>query len=136
VTIDELAFGRVEWTDLHRSPRVLSVSWGQMEIEGLGVGKDFRLFPGGGRLWDWSLSGTAHEPGIQRRDVDELINNGAVAVVLSRGMQLHLQVPQSTVDYLEERSIVVHVAETREAVRIYNELAETVPVGGLFHSTC
>jgi hypothetical protein len=136
MTIDELAYGRVEWVDLHRSPRVLALSWGQMEVEGLGVGKDFRLFPGGGRLWDWSLSGTAHEPGIQRSDVDELINNGATAVVLSRGMELRLQVPQSTIDYLEERSIVVHVAETREAVRIYNELVETVPVGGLFHSTC
>ena len=136
MTIDELAYGWVEWVDLHRSPRVLALSWGQMEVEGLGVGKDFRLFPGGGRLWDWSLSGTAHEPGIQRSDVDELINNGATAVVLSRGMELRLQVPQSTIDYLEERSIVVHVAETREAVRIYNELVETVPVGGLFHSTC
>jgi hypothetical protein len=28
------------------------------------------------------------------------------------------------------------VAETTEAVRAYNELAMTQPVGGLFHSTC
>ena len=34
------------------------------------------------------------------------------------------------------RAITVHVAPTREAVRIYNELAETTTVGGLFHSTC
>src|SRR5688572_32992660 len=99
MTIDELAYGRVEWVDLHRSPRILAISWGQMEVEGLGVGKDFRLFPGGGRLWDWSVSGTAHEPGIQRSDVDELINNGATAVVLSQGMQQRLLVPQSTIDY-------------------------------------
>jgi hypothetical protein len=136
MTVDELAYGQVEWTDLHRSPRILAISWGQMEVEGLGVGKDFRLFPGGGRLWDWSVSGTAHEPGIQRSDVDELINNGATAVVLSQGMQQRLLVPQSTIDYLEERSITVYVAETREAARIYNELVETTPVGGLFHSTC
>jgi hypothetical protein len=37
---------------------------------------------------------------------------------------------------LEERSIEVHVVETREAVKIYNELADDVAVGGLFHSTC
>ncbi|GGN41230.1 hypothetical protein FHR83_002930 [Actinoplanes campanulatus] len=27
-------------------------------------------------------------------------------------------------------------AETGEAVRLYNELAGSQPVGGLFHSTC
>ena len=38
--------------------------------------------------------------------------------------------------YLKRQSIEVHVAETREAARIYNELAVTAPVAGLFHSTC
>jgi hypothetical protein len=38
--------------------------------------------------------------------------------------------------YLEKRGVEVHVLETRDAVKIYNELAERVPVGGLFHSTC
>jgi hypothetical protein len=51
-------------------------------------------------------------------------------------MELALQVPRSTIEYLEERSVQVHVASTREAARIYNELAETTAVGGLFHSTC
>jgi hypothetical protein len=30
----------------------------------------------------------------------------------------------------------VHVAETRKAAELYNELALSAPVGGLFHSTC
>ena len=38
--------------------------------------------------------------------------------------------------YLQEHAVEVHVRETREAVLIYNELADRVPVGGLFHSTC
>jgi hypothetical protein len=136
VTIDELAFGWVGWTDLNRSPRILDVSWGRMRVEALGVAKDFKLFPGGGRLWDWSLSGTAHEPGILRGDVDDLINHSATVVVLSRGHESLLQVPRSTIEYLEERAIEVHVAATREAVEIYNALVETTAVGGLFHSTC
>ena len=136
LTINELAYGRVEWIDLHRSLRILDLSWGRMEVEGLGVGKDFKLFPSGGRVWDWAITGTAHEPGIQPQDVDDLLIYGATTVVLSRGMEERLHVPQATVDYLESRSIVVHVAETQKAVRIYNELAETTAVGGLFHSTC
>jgi hypothetical protein len=42
-----------------------------------------------------------------------------------------------TLDMLKSGGIVVHVAETSEAVRIYNELASRgEAVGGLFHSTC
>jgi hypothetical protein len=119
-----------------RSPRVAHLSWGRMEVDGLGVGKDFKLYPGGGREWDWTETGTEHEPGIQPDDVQELLENGATTVVLSRGMQGKLQVDTSTMDLLAERGIVVHIAETTYAVGIYNELIGSERVGGLFHSTC
>ena len=119
-----------------RSPKILAVSWGHMEIEGLGEGKDFKLYPGGGRPWDWNETGTRHSPGIQPADVADLLTNGATTVVLSEGMDKQLQVDPATLALLEQRSIIVHVAETRAAVALYNELAETTPVGGLFHSTC
>jgi hypothetical protein len=62
--------------------------------------------------------------------------DGATDVVLSQGMDLQLQVDPATPAYLQERSIAVHVAETREAAKIYNKLADQVAVAGLFHSTC
>jgi hypothetical protein len=119
-----------------RAPRIVQVSWGRMEVEGLGAGKDFKLYPGGGRAWDWTETGTSHSPGIQPADVEELVARGAATIVLSRGMNKRLRVHPDTRRYLEERSITVHVAETREAVRIYNDLADGTLVGGLFHSTC
>ena len=106
-----------------------------MEVEGLGVGKDFRLYPGGGRAWDWAETGTKHSPGIQPADVEELVARGATAVVLSWGMNKRLRVRPDTCRYLEERSITVHVAGTREAVKIYNDLTDDTLVAGLFHST-
>lgn len=118
------------------SPRILAVSWGHMEVEGIGEGKDFKLYPGGGREWDWSETGLSHSPGIQPADVQELLDRGAAAVVLSRGMEERLRVDPAALEYLEQQSVEVHVAETREAVQIYNNLAGAVPVGGLFHSTC
>src|SRR6516165_3992702 len=118
------------------SPRIVRISWGRMEIEGLGAGKDFKLYPGGGRAWDWAETGTRHSPGVQQADVEELVARGATAVVLSQGMHQQLQVHPDTSRYLAERSITVHVAETREAVRIYNDLAGGTLVAGLFHSTC
>lgn len=123
-------------SDWKPAPRVVSVSWGRMEIEGLGVGKDFKLYPGGGRPWDWRETGTDHVPGIQPADVQELLDSGAKTVVLSQGMEGELGVDPTTLQMLADRSIVVHVARTDEAVNLYNELIESTPVGGLFHSTC
>jgi len=119
-----------------RPPRIAQIFWGRMQVEGLGAGKDFKLYPGGGRAWDWAETGTRHSPGIQPADVEELVARGATTVVLSQGMNEQLHVHPDTRRYLEQRSITVHVAETREAVKIYNDLAEGTLVAGLFHSTC
>ena len=56
--------------------------------------------------------------------------------MLSRGMELVLQTCPETLALLRERGVPAHVEETRAAVALYNELAETQAVGGLFHSTC
>jgi hypothetical protein len=119
-----------------RSPKVRTVSWGRVEVEHLGPGKDFKLYPGGGRAWDWTETGTDHHPGIQPADVQELLDHGATVVVLAEGMQRRLKVCPETLRMLDERDIAVHVAATPEAVEIYNRLADREPVGGLFHSTC
>ena len=118
------------------SPRILEISWGHMQIEGLGAGKDFKLYPGGGREWDWAETGTRHSPGIQPAEVAELLAHGATTIVLSQGIDKQLQIDPATLEYLAERFITVHVAQTGEAVQIYNELAGATAVGGLFHSTC
>ena len=108
-----------------------------MEVDGIGVGKDFKLWPGGGREWDWRETDTHHVPGIQPADVRELLDKGSQTVVLSRGMLLMLQTCQETLDLLEENNIPVHIAETKAAAEIYCGLVlDGAAVGGLFHSTC
>jgi hypothetical protein len=119
------------------SPRIVRIEWGAMEVEGVGAGRDFKLFPGGGREWDWSETNTHHVPGIQVADVAELLDAGSTVIVLSRGMQLVLRTCPEVLEHLRERNIPVHVEETRAAVKIYNQLVEQGQrVGGLFHSTC
>ncbi|WP_432839421.1 Mth938-like domain-containing protein [Dactylosporangium sp. CA-092794] len=118
------------------SPRILSIVWGRIEVDGLGTVKDLKAWPGGGRAWDWSETGTSHSPGIQPADVAELLDAGATVVVLSRGMEERLEVAPETLELLDKAGVEVHVAETTEAVELYNDLAATAAVGGLFHSTC
>jgi hypothetical protein len=101
-------------------------------VHGLGAGKDFKLYPGGGSAWDWAETGTRHLPGIQPADVEELVARGATAVMLSEGMNKQLQVHPDICRYLEKRFNIVHVVETGEAVKTYNDLTERGLVAGLF----
>jgi len=69
-----------------RSPKILSLSWGRVEVAGADRRyKDAKLFPGGSRAWDWTETGTHHVPGVLPADLEELLERGAEEVVLSRG---------------------------------------------------
>ena len=119
------------------SPRVLSDGWGFVEVEDLGRHRDAKLWPGGGRGWDWNETGTHHHPGIQPADVAELLEHGADVVVLSRGRELRLDTTPDTLSSLAERNIDVLRLETGAAIGEYNRLAVAGRrVGALLHSTC
>lgn len=119
------------------SPKITHISWGRIEVEGFGKARDVKIYPGGGREWDWTETNTHHVPGIQPADVQELLDNGSEIVVLTRGMQLALQACPETLQMLKDKNIRVFVEETTAAVEIYNQLVEEQQmVGGLFHSTC
>lgn len=118
------------------SPRISSLSWGHIEVEGYSPFKDVKIFPGGAREWDWRETRTRHVPGIQPADVQELIEHGARAVVLSKGMWKRLQVCPETLEVLAKNGIQVEVLQTEDAVERFNELRDSIAVGGLFHSTC
>ncbi len=119
------------------SPKINSLSWGKIEVEGIDKRfKDAKLYPGGAREWDWNETGTRHIPGIQPADVEELVEYGSKEVILSKGIYERLQVCPETLELLREKNIVTHVLQTESAVKLYNELIKDRSVGGLFHTTC
>jgi len=119
-----------------KSPRVATVVWGRIEVEGVGTFRDAKIFPGGAREWDWNETGTAHEPGILPADVAELLDHGATMIVLSQGMMSRLRVCPQTLQLLTQKGIKTHVLPTQEAVELYNRLCDQGQVAGLFHTTC
>jgi hypothetical protein len=129
--------GRVdEEAPVARAPTIRALRWGTVDTD-VGTFRDAKLWPGGGRGWDWNETGTAHDPGIQPADVVELLDHGARTVVLSRGQQGRLQVMDATLDHLREAGAAVEVLASARAVDRYNELAGAgEPVGLLLHSTC
>ncbi len=118
------------------SPRIASLAWGRLGIDGFLPFRDAKVYPGGAREWDWTETGTHHVPGIQPADVEELLQHGARVIVLSRGQQERLQVAPETLELLKGRGIEIHVLETRQAVEAYNRLRVGTAVAGLFHTTC
>jgi hypothetical protein len=119
------------------SPRIVAHEWGVIEVEGASRLRDAKLWPGGGREWDWDETGTRHEPGIQPTDLDELLAHDPEVVVLSRGRQLRLQAMTETMAQLRARDIEVVHDETSRAIAAYNRLvAEGRRVAALLHSTC
>jgi len=118
------------------SPRITGFSGGRLDVDGDRSFKDVKLFPGGAREWNWRETGTAHDPGIQPADVEELLEHGADVVVLSKGVMERLRICPETLEMLKNRGVAAHVLQTEDAVRLYNELQRKQRVGGLFHSTC
>ena len=119
------------------SPRVLRHGWGHIEVERVGTWRDAKLWPGGGRAWDWDETGTRHRPGIQPADVSELLKEQPDVIVLSRGRQLRLETCQDTIELLEARGIFVVRDETGAAIAEYNRLVDARErVAALIHTTC
>ncbi|XP_041029981.1 mth938 domain-containing protein-like [Carcharodon carcharias] len=120
------------------SPSIASLRWGEMKVEGSDtLYKDCKVWPGGNRMWDWRETGTHHTPGIQPADINEIVNKGVQTLVIGRGMDEALQVPEETLSFIRSKGIVAVVLQTEKAVHQYNKLVkEGVAVGGIFHSTC
>ena len=118
------------------SPQITKLSWGKIEIGGNQEFKDVKLFPGGCREWNWHETGTQHSPGIQYSDVQELLDNGANTVILSRGVLGRLKVSKELIDKLVSDGIIAHILKTKKAAKLYNELLKTEKVGALVHTTC
>ena len=68
--------------------------------------------------------------------IRKIIERGAEAVVLSKGIWERLNVCPETFEILAKNGIKMEVLQTEAAVERFNELRESMPVGGLFHSTC
>ena len=119
---------------------ITHLSWGRMEItlnDQVLPFKDCKIWPGGATEWDWRLTGTRHQPGIQPADIEEILAQGVEIMILSRGMDLMLYTCPETEALLRAKGIEYFIEETKQAAAHFNQLMEAGKrVGGIFHSTC
>lgn len=118
------------------SPKIIRLDWGSVETEA-GRFRDAKLWPGGGRGWDWGETGTAHRPGVQPGDVAELLSHGARTVIVGCGQNRRLAVMDETREAVQSAGADLEVYESREAVEHFNAAVERgESPGALIHSTC
>lgn len=99
--------------------------------------KDCQVWPGGAQEWDWHRTGTRHRPGIQPADIEDILTRDVDVVFLSRGMEGLQHICPETQRLLRFRGTEYHIAQTPQAVDLFNTLThQGKKVGGVFHSTC
>jgi hypothetical protein len=73
---------------------------------------------------------------VQSRFAGRSVRRATARACVVGRLQLALQTCPETLRMLKEKGIGVYVEETRKAADLYNKLAESELVGGLFHPTC
>jgi len=132
--------GRMQRQATHTST---ACGWGKLIVYVNNVPQEFKdakvwvgIKDAQAKEWDWRATGTRHVPGIQPSDLDEFIDQ-VDEVILTRGVELVLQVPQETIEYVKSKGKVCHVGETPDMIELFNKLVDQgKKVGGVFHSTC
>lgn len=116
---------------------IATFAWGEIvDVQGRRF-KDARLWSGGVEAWDWRKTGTRHDPGIQVADLEDLVASKPDTIILSRGVDLVLQVPAATVEWAKGHAANVLVLQSEKAVEEYNRrVAAGESVVALIHSTC
>ncbi len=98
--------------------------------------RDIRIWPEGSQVWDWRKAGTHHIPGIQIADIADLLPTVSI-VILTRGVDGILEIPQATIDYCNNAGKTVYTGRTYEMIALYNSLLqEGKKVAAVIHLTC
>lgn len=118
------------------TPTIERLEWGSVHTS-VGTFRDARLWPGGGRDWDWRETGTHHSPGVQVADLAQLLDHAVEVVVIGCGQRRRLGVTDAARQAVADAGASLEVLESSAAVARHNELVdEDVAVATLVHSTC
>lgn len=119
----------------------LSVEWGKTTYQNQTFkdGKVWNTTKSGKGIteWIWTKDGTRHVSGITKGAVEELLEHEPSIVILTKGFDNRLTIPDDIVGWLSAKGLKVINMPTKTAVKMFNHLADCGEnVCALFHSTC
>jgi len=86
--------------------------------------------------WDWKKCRTIHRPGVSPKALSSAILSADV-IILTRGMDLVLQVPKDARQKVLDQGKTLKVLQSEAAAKAFNAcMAKGQKVAMLMHSTC
>jgi len=73
---------------------------------------------------------------LQKADLTEVVDAKPDTLIVGTGNSGVMQVPESTVQFLESKGITVFIEKTGKAVELFNKQTGDKKVIGAFHLTC
>jgi hypothetical protein len=107
-------------------------SFGNITVNGETYTKDVIIYPEHVYSPWWRKEGHL----LQTPDLSEVVNAGVATLIIGTGLYGAMQVPEKILDYLKSKNIEAHVENTKEAVRLYNEISAKSPAIAALHLTC
>jgi hypothetical protein len=107
-------------------------SFGRIVIDGKTYTSDVIVYPGRVDASWWRKEG--HN--LHSEDLKEVMNAKPEVLIVGTGASGVMKVPKETISHLESKGIEVHVAQTEDAVELFNRLQTDRKVIAALHLTC
>lgn len=111
--------------------RLSGYRFGKIEVDGVRWHEDLWVCQGKVGRW-WRREGHRVHP----EDLAEVLDLAPELIVIGIGFAGMLQVTNEVRELLAAKGIELLVARTKDAVELYNELAQKKRVAALLHLTC
>lgn len=110
-----------------------SYQFGQITINNKKYTNDLIILPN--KIIDHWWRNKGHE--LQPKDLGKVVDSKVKTLIIGRGANGVMEVPQKTIDYLKENDIEPIIKKTTQAWQEYNQLAEQKnSVAAALHLTC
>ncbi len=111
---------------------ITNYSFGNITVNGETYTKDIIIYPDHVYSPWWRKEGHL----LQTPDLSEIVNAKVPTLIIGTGLYGAMVVPDKLLDYLKSKNIDAHIENTKEAVRLYNEISVKSPAIAALHLTC
>jgi hypothetical protein len=114
-----------------KGPAITSYSFGKMVIDGKIYTNELQILPSG-IVKRWSPNDPHY---ILPGDIEEIVQSNIKTLIIGNGANGEAAIPDETIKFIQARSIKVHIMNTHEAVKLFNESSKEA-MGAIFHLNC
>ena len=114
-----------------KGPAITSYSFGKMIVDGKTYTNELQILPNG-TVKEWSPNDPHY---ILPVDIGEIISSSIKTLIIGNGANGEAAIPDETIKFIKAKSIQVHIMNTHEAVKLFNESSKEA-MGAIFHLNC